>query len=135
MKKPTMLMTLLAISCLLVGCSDDDPVNTTAPVIDTTPPTVPTGLVCCPDQGYVKLAWDANVTDSDLEGYNVYRNACCQTWLLTPEPIQSNRFIDPMPTTERTLYMVTAVDLLGNESALAQIMVSCPEGVEVIHRD
>ncbi len=135
MKMMLTLMALVCLPCLLTGCSDDsDPVTTTTLPIDTAPPAVPAGLSCCGLDGYVKLAWDANVLDTDLAGYNVYRSVYGQTWALNVEPLQENRFIDVVPAQPEALYMVSAVDLSGNESAVALIALRCEEPEEIYHR-
>ncbi len=118
-KQAWTIFAILALGLALIGCSDsDDPV--TPPPPDTAPPAVPTGLVACPGCQSVKLSWQANVTDADLAGYNVYRLAFGEVWALTASPVAEPRFIDRAPLAGPAIYGVAAVDELGNESAMLQ---------------
>ena len=127
------LLAMFALGLLFPGCSDDGSV--TVPTLDTTPPEIPTGLVCCTGDGVAKISWDANVIDGDLLGYNLYRTACCQTWTLTPTPITETRYVDRAPVLSRAVYMVTTVDIDGNESAHASVVLACPGPDEVMTRE
>lgn len=129
MKNLLSLLAILALGLLLSGCSDDDSV--VAPHVDTTPPVIPTGLVCCAGDGYAKISWDANVIDNDLLGYKLYRTASCQTWTLTPTPITETQYVDRAPVLNEAVYMVTSVDLNGNESAHARVVLAC-QGPNVV---
>ena len=89
--------------------------------IDTAPPAVPTGLNAATGRSTVKLAWQPNVTDADMQGFHVYRMAFGQTWPLTETPVTGTGFVDRAPLLGYAIYAVTAVDEQGNESAWTQI--------------
>lgn len=108
------------------------------------PPQVPTGLTGTPEQTYAWLRWRANI-DPDVVGYNVYRGGVkinmalvtAQTPVdgvqdafdlgfteLVVQPDGSTvsviEFKDGAVTQGQTYpYQVSAVDTLGNESALS----------------
>lgn len=122
------IMMLLALIALATGCSDDDPA---APVaIDTAPPAVPTNLTADYDLGAggVTLAWDANTVDADLAGYVVDKEYEGQVTALVATPIQVPTCSDPAPSGGVTTYYVYAVDLSGNESAVAMATISLVAG-------
>lgn len=86
---------------------------------DTTPPAAPSGLAALPGTTAIALNWDNN-TETDLAGYNVYR--ALQTGgpydPLNAELVPSSEYTDD--TVDQNVsyfYVVTALDLSGNESA------------------
>ena len=78
---------------------------------DTTPPPAPTGLVARVDGADVTLVWTP-VTAPDLASYRLYRDGERIAQDLT-EP----RHVDPGLAPQTYEYVVTAVDVDGNESA------------------
>ena len=114
--------TIVALGALLLGlggCSGDDPAAPILPAdpIDTAPPAVPTNLVAAFTDGAVKLSWDANTVDADLQGYRVYLLAFGAVQALVDEPLRRTWWVSPTPATGACSYAVTAVDAHGNESA------------------
>ncbi|HEX8816414.1 MAG TPA: hypothetical protein VF753_13010 [Terriglobales bacterium] len=89
---------------------------------DVFPPAVPSGLQAvfsgAGQQPFIDLVW-APVTDADLAGYNVYRHEAggspvkINETLVKPPAFRDNHVASGHIYT----YMVTAVDLRGNESA------------------
>lgn len=98
--------------------------------VDTFPPAAPTNLTGASAAGLVNLFFPAN-TESDLRGYVIYRSEvgdAAPPIKLTPTPIQRTTFQDRTGVGGRVYrYVVTAVDVFGNESA-----PSNPVEVEVI---
>ncbi|MHB1126811.1 MAG: IPT/TIG domain-containing protein, partial [Bacillota bacterium] len=102
-------------------------------VIDTedkTPPLPPSGVQVTGSNGLIDLTWQANTSDADLEGYNVYRST-------TPDAgfVKVNRWLIKTSTTFRDsavnngiyyYYMVTSVDNVGNESAGSTLVSGLP---------
>ena len=86
--------------------------NASFTVIDTNPPTMPTGLSASVEGSTATLTWNAN-PEADLSGYHVYRNGA----RLTATPIAGTTYHDSglVANTDYTYY-VTAVDEVGNES-------------------
>ncbi len=89
---------------------------------DVTPPSVPTAVsATVRSDGSVLVTWEA-VTAADLLGYRVYRRSASggPYTNLTPTPILASaprQYIDTMAEPGAThVYVVTAVDLDGNES-------------------
>jgi hypothetical protein len=91
---------------------------------DVFPPAVPQGVVAAgfpvegSDRIAVDLVWQPN-TESDLAGYNVYRQAADGTAVkLTAKPVALPAFHDATAAHGVSYrYTVTAVDAKGNESA------------------
>jgi len=87
---------------------------------DIFPPAVPTGLQAVYTSGEQKtidLTWAPN-TDADLAGYNVYRRVSDGTFAkLNTDLVKTPTYRDPVAAPGEYTYVVTAVDLRGNESA------------------
>jgi hypothetical protein len=118
------ILMLLALAALATGCSSDDPAAVAS--IDTAPPAVPTNLTADYSAGnrVVTLTWDPNTVDADLAGYvvdKVYRD---QTTTLVANPISVPSWQDDAVGSGLTTYHVYAVDLVGNESAVATATIS-----------
>jgi fibronectin type 3 domain-containing protein len=116
------LIALTIVLAALAGCSDDSssPVN-----VDTAPPAVPTDVTAMPTSSSVDLVWAPNTTDADFVGFKVYRQSNGET---TPVPLVSTpqnitSYSDPTPVPGHNLYLISAVDQTGNESAYASIGV------------
>jgi VCBS repeat-containing protein len=89
--------------------------------VDTTPPAAPTGLNATAGNGSVDLTWDANA-ESDLAGYNVYRNTTSPVALTSPlnggTLVAAPTYLDSTAVNgQQYFYAVTAVDDSNNESA------------------
>ena len=119
------VLVIFILSLTLIGCSDSKTSVTGPPPVDTSPPAIPTGLSVTAGDCVVKLSWDINVVDTDLEGYNVYRLHADQSWDLTLAPVEKSCFIDCSPLNGDCIYRVTAVDISGNESAWTQVDYYC----------
>ena len=83
------------------------------PFPDASPPAIPQGLAGTAGDGLVSLTWAAN-TESDLAGYNVYRDGAKANGPL----VTSAAYVDTGLVNGQTYaHTVTAVDLGGLESA------------------
>jgi hypothetical protein len=88
-----------------------------ATITDTFPPPSPTGLRAVGSEGVISLIWDAS-TASDLAGYVVLRGPTGgQLEPITASPIEETTFRDTVPSGQRVVYAVRAVDKSGNASA------------------
>jgi len=89
---------------------------TTPACVDTTPPTVPTGLtVTSASCSQINLSWNASTDpDSPVKGYNIYRNGAFNEQVLAPATAAANT---GLAASTRYSYTVTAIDGAGNESA------------------
>jgi endonuclease I/fibronectin type 3 domain-containing protein len=105
---------------------------------DVTPPAAPTGLVATAGDAEVGLDWADN-GEADLDGYNVYRSdqpggPYAQ---LNANPIGASDYADTGVQNGTTYYyVVTAVDLTGNESggsAEASATPQAPPPTEAFH--
>ncbi|WP_428936378.1 PA14 domain-containing protein [Streptomyces sp. ACT015] len=98
---------------------------------DTLAPATPTGVGGWrPDHSRkAQLSWSAN-TETDLAGYHVYRSTTGRPVPLTAanrvsgdKPLSTTWFEQPLPQTgDVHLYVVTAVDTHGNESAASSVV-------------
>jgi len=88
---------------------------------DVFPPAVPSGLQAVfsglGPQAFIDLVW-APVTDSDLDGYNVYRREeGAAMYKVNSELVKTPAFRDvQVAPGKKYFYSVSAVDLRGNES-------------------
>jgi len=117
--RTAIIVGLGALLLGLGGCSGGDPVapNPAADPVDTAPPAVPTNLAAAFSDGTVKLSWDANTVDADLQGYRIYLLAFDVAQSLVDEPLARTWWAGPMPAVGACSFAVTAVDAQGNESA------------------
>ena len=121
-----MVLALLLAPFVLAGCGSD---KTTSPTMheDTVAPMAPTAWQPKADGTTALLRWARN-TETDLEGYNVYR--------YEPNPTNQNSYvvINSQPTTRNSYsvasltpgvtyyFRTTAVDVSGNESGYSEVM-------------
>ena len=106
------------ITAVAIDLAGNTGTATTTVVLDTTPPSPPTGLTATPGDTVVDLSWDAN-SESDLAGYNVYRSEVSggpytqiNSQLVTEVSYQDT----DVEKSTTYYYVVTAVDNVGNES-------------------
>jgi unsaturated chondroitin disaccharide hydrolase len=87
------------------------------PPPDTTAPAVPTGLTATAGDGSVRLDWADN-RESDLAGYQVYRQNADGTWPPSPLASPTSSAFTNLGLTNGTpyTYRVTARDTADNES-------------------
>ena len=82
-------------------------------LIDTQPPSVPTGLAASsPNQTQVKLTWSPSTDDVGVAGYTVYRNGAQLTTVTSPGYTDGS--VSPSTTYS---YTVDAFDFANNHSA------------------
>jgi hypothetical protein len=87
---------------------------------DKFPPAVPSGLTAASTPESVELAWE-RATDPDLAGYRVYRSADGVAFEKIADSLEAPNYSDrSVASGKRYRYAVSAVDLLGNESARSQ---------------
>lgn len=119
------LFAIIVSTLAFTGCESDNilaPVADSPIVLDTAPPTVPTGLAAAPAKNEnVKVSWDANVLDEDFHGFMVYRVIWGDHFPMLTLPTQENIWIDDHPVNIACTYVVTALDESGNESAWAAV--------------
>jgi glucuronoarabinoxylan endo-1,4-beta-xylanase len=90
-----------------------------ATAIDTTAPAVPLNLVAVPGDATVLLQWDGN-SEEDFAGYNIYRSTHTGE---SYQKINTSLLTGPVYTDNNVVngtiyyYVVTALDLVSNESA------------------
>jgi hypothetical protein len=89
---------------------------------DFATPAAPTGLVATPSVGFIDLSWNPN-TESDLEGYRVFRSESAAGPFDTPltEITPPFNFFRDSTVTPGTpyFYHVAAFDIDGNQSILS----------------
>jgi fibronectin type 3 domain-containing protein len=85
--------------------------------IDTFPPEVPEGLSAVPTPQAIELAWTRN-TETDFRGYNIFRSVDNAPFEKYASLVEVPTFSDSkIQAGKKYRYMVSAVDLTGNESA------------------
>jgi len=137
------LMCLTALTLLTVGCGSDNDSSPAAPVVDTAPPALPSGLDAAYASGQqsATISWDLNVTDSDFEGFLVARGSYdLEPVVLVDEPQAANSFEDDslMGVGRRVTYYIYSVDTSGNVSAASTVSVDLsdeapgPQGDSVV---
>ena len=97
-------------------------------VVDTTPPSDPTGLSATGAAGGITLDWN-DVSATDLDGYFVYRasSAGGPFTRITGSLVGSSTFVDAgAPTGVASFYRVSALDTSGNESGFATTSATRP---------
>ncbi|HEY6871735.1 MAG TPA: Ig-like domain-containing protein [Geobacteraceae bacterium] len=97
----------------------------TAGTSDRTPPAVPTGVSLTLTGNGVEAAWNSQASGTDTpNAYRLYRAAAPFTTIsgLTPViTIKNSPAVDTAPSSSLRYYAVTALDVLGNESAPSTI--------------
>lgn len=95
--------------------------------VDTFPPAVPSGLNALLGAGSIELAWDRD-TDQDVAGYFVYRAEGDGAFTRQGDRLDAPSYTDrTVRGGKRYRYRVSAVDLLGNESApSAPVEITAP---------
>ena len=134
--KTLTLITLIAATVALTGCSEES--TLLAPqqaVVETAPPAVPTGLAAAPARQNVQLMWDANVLDEDFAGFMIYRVVWGNSYPMLTLPTQSTIWVDTHPVDVACTYAVAALDRAGNESAWAAINYVAEPDMPDLQRD
>jgi fibronectin type 3 domain-containing protein len=92
------------------------------------PPAIPAGLSATGSNGSVALNWNDN-TETDLDGYNVYRSTISGSGYskINSTLIANSNYTDDTVTNNITYYyVVTALDVNGNESAYSSEASATP---------
>jgi chitodextrinase len=99
--------------------------SVTTPALDTTPPSIPTGLTATvASSSEVDLSWTASTDDVGVRGYKVYRNG---SYVSTIGPVGSTRLSDTgLVSGTPYAYTVSAIDAAGNESAQTPVVSATP---------
>ncbi|HXE76549.1 MAG TPA: hypothetical protein VNN18_13070 [Candidatus Xenobia bacterium] len=95
---------------------------------DLFPPPAPANVIVVAGPARVDLTWDASPA-ADLKGYFVYRSleAGKGYQRLTAEALRVLSFVDTNVTVRtRYYYVITALDVEGNESAFSQEVAATP---------
>jgi fibronectin type 3 domain-containing protein len=101
--------------------------NLYAELIDSIPPSLPSGLAGKIDTtGIVRLAWNKN-KDKDIDGYRVYRSnrPDFEFMLISPSVITDTLFTDSVnlnTLTKQVYYRLRAIDLRQNQSEFSAIL-------------
>jgi hypothetical protein len=108
--------------------SNDSNVVSATPT-DTIPPAAPTGLTAIAGNQTVSLDWNNN-SESDVNGYNVYRSITSGSGYskLNGALLSSSNYTDNSVTNWTTYYyVVTAVDIVSNESGYLTQVSATPQ--------
>jgi hypothetical protein len=88
--------------------------------IDKFPPAVPAGVTVAAAINSIELAWVRN-TEADFRGYNVYRSEGNGPFERIASLIETPAYTDAKVEAGKMYrYQISAVDLLGNESARSE---------------
>lgn len=117
------IMLIAAVTLVCTGCSDESTVIPTT-AIDTAPPAVPANLSIDQSEGSAVINWSMSTVDTDLAGYIVTRERYGVTETLISTPALISSYEDTNPLAGSTLYHVYAVDMAGNESAVATVSLT-----------
>lgn len=117
------IMLIAAVTLVCTGCSDESTVIPTT-AIDTAPPAVPANLSIDQSEGSAVINWSMSTVDADLAGYIVTRERYGVTESLISTPALISTYEDTNPLAGSTLYHVYAVDMAGNESAVATVSLT-----------
>jgi hypothetical protein len=125
------LVCLTALSMLTMGCGSDDDSSPTAPVVDTAPPALPSGLDVdyAAIQRQATVSWDSNVTDSDFAGFLVSRGSYdYEPEALVAEPQAATTYVDNdlVGVGRQVTYYIYSVDTNGNVSAASTMTLNLP---------
>jgi len=95
-------------------------------LLDLVAPPAPTNLTATTAPGHVRLQWDEN-TETDVDGYNLYRAQNNRPYLLTAQNLTSNSYNDHTVIEGQTYhYVVTAADASNNESGYSNKASASP---------
>lgn len=117
------LALITTVSCsreVITGSEDSDPdINT--------PPSVPAGLtVYSAHDGAAGIEWTA-APQSNIKGYNIYRNANNSSYLYKYSFTTETHFIDyPLGYDTTYYYAVSSVNNRGEESARTSVVLARP---------
>jgi bacillopeptidase F len=111
-----------------------DDISLLAP--DAVAPAAPTGLTGTSDAlGAVSLSWTAN-TEPDMGHYNLYRSLTSGSgYALVGSPVGTTAVDSGATTNVPNYYVVTAVDMWGNESAYSSEFSITPAGPVTVFFD
>ena len=131
MASKNLIVTLLCITAMtlvVVGCGSDDNTSPAAPVVDTAPPALPSGIAAqySPVAQSATITWDQNMTDADFAGFLVSRGSYdMDPYALVSDPQVSNNYQDSdlVGAGRQVTYYVYSVDTSGNVSAAATVSV------------
>jgi hypothetical protein len=132
-KKIVTLMLVAVVGLAFTGCSDDSS-SVTAPTVDTAPPAVPADMSLQYSGGSATVTWAANTVDQDLAGFVVVRQHDGQSLALVQAPVMATSFVDAYPPVGTNVYHVYAVDLSGNQSALASAYLTVTKAHETYRK-
>ena len=126
----------------LAGADGWNPTGQAAPPppADTTAPDAPAELSAEPADSSVTLSWKAG-DEEDLAGYSVYRStgstvAVSAATKLTASPLTGTSYTDRTAANGTAYtYVVTAVDVTGNESVASAQVTATPVGVALPAHD
>jgi hypothetical protein len=113
---------LVPLVFAFAGCGDSDPLSPPPDspdlpdAVDTTPPSVPSGVHVGPLSQRLVVTWSAN-SDADLAGYRIVRSFDhgVTWWPATSGLLQTTTFQDDFRS--QVWYRVAAVDASSNVSA------------------
>jgi fibronectin type 3 domain-containing protein len=96
------------------------PESLTVKIEDKTPPRIPSGLEIVQSDTGIYLTWDPNL-ETDLAGYRIFRSESANGYFraISERVISTNAFFDPSYRPGQ-YYRLSAVDELGNESAMSE---------------